>query len=66
MMKFMKKHTHNIVSFTETLTYDNLKKAKLEPKYGPVNSVVLARTPAEDNIVVKDDESITEKWFDRD
>ena len=44
----------------ETLTYDNLKKAKLEPKYGPVNSVVLARTPAEDNIVVKDDESISE------
>ena len=47
-------------SSTETLTYDNLKKAKLEPKYGPVNSVVLARTPAEDNIVVKDDESIAE------
>ncbi len=44
----------------ETLTYDNLKKAKLEPKYGPVNSVVLARTPAEDNIVVTDDESIEE------
>ena len=47
-------------SSAETLTYDNLKKAKLEPKYGPVNSVVLARTPAEDNIVVKDDESIAE------
>ena len=44
----------------ETLTYANLKKAKLEPKYGPVNSVVLARTPAEDNIVVTDDESIAE------
>lgn len=44
----------------ETLTYDNLKKAKLEPKYGPVNSVVLARTPAEDNIAVTDDESIAE------
>lgn len=47
-------------SSTETLTYDNLKKAKLEPKYGPVNSIVLARTPTEDNIVVKDDESIAE------
>ena len=45
---------------TETLTYANLKKAKLEPKYGPVNSVVLARTPAEDNVVATDDESITE------
>ena len=45
---------------TETLTYANLKKAKLEPKYGPVNSVVLARTPAEDNIAVTDEESIAE------
>ena len=44
----------------ETLTYANLKKAKLEPKYGPVNSVVLARTPAEDNIAVTDEESIAE------
>ena len=44
----------------ETLTYNNLKKAKLEPKYGPINSVVLARTPAEDNIVVTDDESVIE------
>ena len=44
----------------ETLTYSNLKKVKLEPKYGPINSVVLARTPAEDNVVVTDDESIAE------
>jgi len=44
----------------ETLTYANLKNVKIEPKYGPVNSVVLARTPAEDNIVVADDESIEE------
>lgn len=44
----------------ETLTYSNLKKAKLEPRYGPINSVVLARTPAEDNIVVTDDESVIE------
>lgn len=44
----------------ETLTYANLKKAKLEPKYGPVNSVVLARTPAEDNIIVTNEESIAE------
>ena len=39
-------------------SYDNLKKVKLEKKYGPVNSVVLARTPAEDNIVLTDDESV--------
>ena len=44
----------------ETLTYSNLRKVSLEPIYGPVNSVVLARTPAEDNIVAKDDESIEE------
>ena len=42
----------------ETLTYANLKKVSLEPIYGPVNSVVLARTPAEDNIVLSDDESV--------
>ena len=44
----------------ETWTYDNLKKVKLEPKYGVVNSVVLARTPAEDNIAVRDEDSIAE------
>ncbi len=44
----------------ESLTYANLKKVSLEPIYGPVNSVVLARTPAEDNIVLTDDESVEE------
>lgn len=44
----------------ETLTYANLKKFKLEPKYGPINSVVLARTPQEDNIAVVDEESVEE------
>ncbi|MBR2766802.1 hypothetical protein IKD67_01820 [Candidatus Saccharibacteria bacterium] len=39
----------------ETLTYSNLRKVKVEPKYGPVDSVVLARTPAEDNIAVVDE-----------
>jgi len=38
----------------ESLSYDNLKKIKFEPKYGDVSSVVLARTPQEDNIVVED------------
>ena len=43
---------------SETWTYANLKKIKLEPKYGEVNSVVISRTPQEDNIVASDDESI--------
>lgn len=42
----------------ETLTYDNLLKLKLEPIYGPINSVVLSRTPQEDNIYMRDEESI--------
>lgn len=35
----------------ETLTYDNLKTLKIEPKYGDVNTVVLSRAPQEDNVV---------------
>ncbi len=42
----------------ETLTYDNLKSIKFEPKYGEVNAVVIARTPQEDNIAIRDEESI--------
>ena len=42
----------------ETLTYDNMKKLKLEPIYGEINSVVLSRTPQEDNIYMRDDQSI--------
>lgn len=42
----------------ETLTYDNMKKLKLEPIYGEINSVVLSRTPQEDNIYLGDDDSI--------
>lgn len=45
-------------SSSGTLTYDNLKKCSIKPKYGPVNSVVLARTPQEDNIAVVDHESV--------
>lgn len=48
------------ITSQETLTYANLKKVKLEPKYGPINSVVLARTPAEDNIAVTDTGSVEE------
>lgn len=43
----------------EILTYEELKTLKFLPKHGPINSVVLARAPQEDNIVVKDDASIT-------
>ena len=43
----------------EVWTYDNLKTLKYKPKYGPVNSLVLARTPQEDNIAVSDNDSIT-------
>lgn len=42
----------------EQLTYDNMKKLKLEPIYGEINSVVLSRTPQEDNIYMRDEESI--------
>lgn len=42
----------------EDLTYANLKKLKFEPIYGEINSVVLSRTPVEDNIYMRDEESI--------
>lgn len=45
---------------SETWTYDNLKSIKFEPKYGEINAVVLSRTPQEDNVVVRDEESIAE------
>lgn len=47
-----------ITATNETLTYDNMFKLKLEPLYGEINSVVLSRTPQEDNIVKRDEESI--------
>lgn len=47
-----------ICSTGESLTYDNMKKLKLEPMYGEINSVVLSRTPQEDNIYMRDEESI--------
>ena len=47
-----------ITTTEETLTYDNMKKLKLEPIYGEINSVVLSRTPAEDNIYMRDEDSI--------
>ena len=36
-------------------TYDNLRSIKFKPKYGPISSVVLARTPQEDNVALTDD-----------
>jgi hypothetical protein len=43
---------------SETLTYDNMFKLKLEEMYGEVNSVVLSRTPSEDNIYMRNDASV--------
>lgn len=37
----------------------NLKKLTVGAKYGPINSVVLARSPQEDNIYKQDEESVT-------
>ena len=45
-------------SVQEELTYDNLKTADIGDAYGPVNSLVLARIPQEDNIVLVDQASI--------
>ncbi len=42
----------------EIWTYDNLKTLKYKPKYGPVNSLVLARIPQEDNVAVADNTSV--------
>lgn len=50
----------SLTDTNETLTYDNMKKWKLEPLYGEINSVVLSRTPQEDNIYMRDDESIAD------
>jgi hypothetical protein len=41
-----------------TIDASNLKSLKLGEVYGPVNSLVLARTPQEDNIYRRDEESI--------
>ena len=42
----------------ETIDEGNLKSLTIGEKYGPVNSLVLARTPQEDNIYAQDTESI--------
>ena len=42
----------------ERLTYDNMFKLKLEALYGEINSVVLSRTPSEDNVYLQDESSI--------
>ena len=48
-----------ITATNEQLTYDNMFKLKLEPQYGPINSVVLSREPIQGEAVYyKDEESI--------
>lgn len=42
----------------EQLTYANMFKLKLEALYGEINSVVLSRTPSEDNIFLKNEASV--------
>lgn len=42
----------------ETITEDNLIAFSIGDKYGPVNAVVIGRSPQEDNVMLKDDESI--------
>lgn len=48
----------SVYDTSEQITYENLFKLKLEPEYGPINSVVLSRQPQEDNIVLVDQASI--------
>lgn len=45
-------------NYDDEWTYADLIKLKLEPKYGPVNALVLARTPQEDNIALRDEDNI--------
>lgn len=47
-----------ITATQERLTYNNLMKLKLEPLYGEINSVVLSRAPQEDNVYLRDEESV--------
>lgn len=44
----------------EIIDEENLKSLTIGKKYGPINSVVLSRTPQEDNIYRQDNDSITE------
>ena len=44
----------------EVIDEENLKSLKMGKKYGPINSVVLARTPQEDNIYKQDTDSIAQ------
>lgn len=46
------------MTINQNLTYGGLKTLRLGEHYGPVNSVVLARTPQEDNIAITDDTSV--------
>ncbi len=41
-----------------TLDYEKLKTLTIGAHYGPVNSVVLSRTPQEDNIAIVDEQSV--------
>lgn len=42
----------------QSLTGDNLMEYEVQDKYGPINAVVIGRSPQEDNVALKDDTSI--------
>ena len=44
----------------EVIDEENLKTLTIGKKYGPINSIVLSRTPQEDNLYRQDDNSIAE------
>ena len=43
----------------EVITEENLRSLKIGKSYGPINSVVLSRTPQEDNIYRQDTDSVS-------
>ena len=44
----------------EVIDEENLKSLTIGKKYGPINSIVLSRTPQEDNIYKQDTDSVTQ------
>ena len=44
----------------EVIDASNLRNLTVGEKYGPINSVVLARTPQEDNVYLQDSDSVSE------
>lgn len=47
-----------ITATGEKLSYDNLFRLKVEERYGEINSLVLSRSPQEDNVYLQDEASV--------